>query len=592
MTYPTAPTGATRPCLPLAHLLTAARAGDQRVCVTDADPAGTSANPSAMDWQDWRDRTLAVAAHLNTQAGSRVALCLDDPFDMACALFATWAAGKTPVILPNTLAQTRETLAFAYDLTLEPQTLTALDTSVRADAPASLAPTCEVVLYTSGSTGEPKAIVKTLAQLDGEVQVLHRHWGARLADALLVASVPCHHVYGLWFRVLWPLAAGTPFVRQTFTEPSQAGAWRHWPKVVWIAGPAQLTRWPDLIDTSKHGWRDMPATVFSSGGPLPAPAAQQFAVLARQRHGEAATACAPIEVYGSTETGGIAWRQQDAGDAWTPLGDVALRIEADGALSLLSPRVDAAQWYRTDDGARLLDNGTFMLTGRLDRIVKIEGKRVALPAVEAALMTHPYVRDAATVELDGRLAAAVALSPEGITAWRTSSLREVRHALRDTLAAQFDATLLPRRWRFAERLPLNERGKRTVASVAALFEQRSAWLPVVLGQYRDNATLGLSLRVPTDLPHFAGHFPGLPILPGVVLLDWAARLTRDHAHDAAAWMAGPSTLINAKFSAPVAPGSLLDLTLTLDADRRRVQYAWQGRRGAVASGTLSFGDPQ
>src|SRR6185503_9046762 len=95
---------------------------------------------------------------------------------------------------------------------------------------------------------------------------------------------------------------------------------------------------------------------------------------------------APLEVYGSTETGGIAWRAQregaDGAD-WTPFPGMALETDRDGALRLRSPYLPDGEWLTLGDAAELLPGGRFRLKGRLDRVAKIEGKRVSLPELES-----------------------------------------------------------------------------------------------------------------------------------------------------------------------------------------------------------------
>ena len=67
-----------------------------------------------------------------------------------------------------------------------------------------------LVIHTSGSNGEPVAIPRRLAQLDAEVRALQQAFGAGLDEALVLGTVSHQHIYGLLFRVLWPLAAGRP----------------------------------------------------------------------------------------------------------------------------------------------------------------------------------------------------------------------------------------------------------------------------------------------------------------------------------------------------------------------------------------------
>ena len=110
-------------------------------------------------------------------------------------------------------------------------------------------------------------------------------------------------------------------------------------------------------------------------------------------------------------------------------------------------------------------------------------------------------------------------------------------------------------------------------------------LPEILAEKRDGQTLFLRLRVPAELVHFSGHFPTYPILPGVIEVDWAVRLTeryfplpRQHF----------SQLKNVKFTAPVQPGALLDCVLNWSEEKRRLEFSFSAEERACASGQLVF----
>ncbi len=82
---------------------------------------------------------------------------------------------------------------------------------------------------------------------------------------------------------------------------------------------------------------------------------------------------------------------------------------------------------------------------------------------------------------------------------------------------------------------------------------------------------GLRVRwtVPTDLPYFAGHFPGNPTLPAVAMIDLTLELVRRWPGFERAEL---TALKSAKFAAVISPGAELEITVNRDAERRP---AWQ-----------------
>lgn len=411
-------------------------------------------------WHEFAERVGAHAGAFAARPETRWLLVSAHPLDFLVQLLALLHAGKQAVIPPNTQPGTLAQLAGAYDAVADapPATasapLTPLSPLVAAEA--------IVDLYTSGSTGDPKRVRKTLAQFEAEIGALEALYGAALGDAVIVATAPHQHIYGLLFRLLWPLAAGRAFDAATCAHPDTLGERLALLRdTALVSSPAQLARLPELVPLASL--QPAPRLVFSSGGPLPAATAAEFARQLGQ---------APTEVFGSTETGGIAWRRQAGDDAWTPLPGVAVGADDDGALALRSPFLPANAPWRMDDAVDLLADGRFRLRGRLDRIVKIEEKRLSLPDLEARLGAHPWVAAAAAVALAGRrqtIGAALALTAEGRAQLAARGRRAAALELRRHLAEHFEAVLLPRRWRFPEQLPLDERGKLTQAALAALF---------------------------------------------------------------------------------------------------------------------------
>ena len=546
----------------------------------EAMPDRTVAVGPALDHAQLRADALCLAAGLQARGIRRVAVHLDDAADLAIALLGAWRAGARVLLPADLQAQTRQRWSTEVDLWLTdlPGDTQPADLRQPPLEPAQLdLDQCWLTLCTSGSSGEPKRIEKTLRQLSNEVQALEQLWGADLGPvACMIGSVAAQHIYGLLFRVLWPLCAGRTFVRRqlAFPEDMQRASREH-PAFAWVASPAQLKRMGDNLDWPALG---SVRRVFSSGGALPAEAARSL----ERRLGQW-----PTEVFGSSETGGIAWRQ--GGDLWQPFAGVELSQDGDGALLIASPYLPAGHVEHTADAARISPDGRFELLGRLDRIVKLEEKRISLPMLEQALAAHEWVSEArlgVVQESRASLGALLVLSEAGLLALRNLGRRAVTQSLRQYLSGHCETLALPRRWRWLRQLPLNAQGKLPQAEVEAVLMAPRPKAPEVLEQIETDGEWSLRLAVPPDLAYFSGHFPTAPVLPGVVQVDWALSLGHQLL-DLPPRFAGMEVL---KFQQLVRPGDEVQLHLRFDRERGKLYFAYRNDTAACSSGRIVLGE--
>ena len=110
-------------------------------------------------------------------------------------------------------------------------------------------------------------------------------------------------------------------------------------------------------------------------------------------------------------------------------------------------------------------------------------------------------------------------------------------------------------------------------------------LPVITARRLDNAHSELDLLVAADNPWFEGHFPGQPILPGVVQIGWAVHF----ACELHGFKPGATALEQIKFKRPILPGAQMTLHLTRGKDGRKLRYEYRDAATIYSSGTLNFG---
>lgn len=541
---------------------------------------------------DFVARAAAWRHAFAAQPGRRWGLYLDSTAEFAAALLGAWHAGKHVVLPGDTRPETLLALRDQVD-GLAGDVPDGLQSAAGAPAmPWSALPTHDtwVTLFTSGSTGAPVALAKRLAQLDAEVHALEQAFGAAMpADARVLGTVSHQHIYGLLFMVLWPLASGRPVpdARLAFHEEIVARCVADKTPAILVSSPAHLKRMPALLDWSAT--RGVLHALFSSGGPLPAEASADVL-----RH----TGLSPIEVFGSSETGGIAWRQRTThDDNWNPLPGVTWRLQ-DGHLAVRSAHLADDDWYVCADRALPTRDGCFVLAGRADRIVKIEEKRISLTRIEQQLTASPWVRDVRVTMIatavGARVGAVIVLDDAGRTQCQAAGRGALIRGLRQHLAAVVDPLAVPRRWLFPASLPCNAQGKTTESMLRELFRQT---VPPVRWIDADVADVGKGVEVSEtsalaeldivdDLAVFDGHFPDAPIVPGVAQVDWVMALAPER-------LAVPprerfARIDALKFQAVIQPGATVRMALTWQPAAQALAFRFTSDAGSHASGKIIF----
>ncbi|MET8607296.1 amino acid adenylation domain-containing protein [Streptomyces rubiginosohelvolus] len=362
------------------------------------------------------------------------------------------------------------------------------------------------VIYTSGSTGRPKGVVVPRLALDNLLAAMGRLLGLSGEDRLLAVTTVSFDIAALELFV--PLLGGATVVLAAdddVTDPfALAGLIRSTAPTVMQATPSL---WRVLADADPDALGSLRA--LSGGEPLPADLAD---TLTRHANGL-------VNLYGPTET--TIWSTAavlDRGEpphvgrpvrrtrayvldrtlGPTPVGVTGeLHLAGDGVADGYSgrPALTAERFvadpygppggrmYRTGDLARFRADGTLEVLGRADHQVKIRGHRVEPGEIEAALLAHPSVAEAAVTAVptpggDLTLAAYCVLVRTADKPADTEKEPAVEagagddglwaEPLRSALAGQLPEHLVPSHFVALDRLPLTPNGKTDRAALPAV----------------------------------------------------------------------------------------------------------------------------
>jgi fatty acid CoA ligase FadD36 len=326
-----------------------------------------------------------------------------------------------------------------------------------------------MIMYTSGTTGAPKGVPIQRSAISACLDGLAEAW-EWTPDDRLVHGLPLFHVHGLILGVLGPLRVGSPLTHTGRPTPS---AYARSGGSLFFGVPTVWTR----VAADPDAARALSAArlLVSGSAGLPRPVFEDLSRLCGQ---------GPIERYGMTETlitlSARAQGVRTPGWVGSPLAGTSARVigpsaepvspdgESIGDLQVRGPSVfegylgqpeaTAAAftddgWFRTGDAAVRSQDGSLRIVGRIkDDLIKTGGYRVGAGEIEAALLEHPSVAEAAVVgepdpDLGQRIVAYVVGT--GIDA----------DVLIEHVARQLSVHKRPREVRQLDALPRNAMGK-------------------------------------------------------------------------------------------------------------------------------------
>ncbi|BBO88862.1 class I adenylate-forming enzyme family protein [Desulfosarcina ovata] len=349
-----------------------------------------------------------MAAHILRDLAGEKVVCLgtDDRATASAAILAALAGGPRLILpyalTPSVLEEIRGLTGYACAITAGEDLP---DSGVRRFVPQSEVAEwpCDpspspvdmddpwIDLFTGGSTGTPRSWPKTVRNLLAETLNIVETYGVTDTDSIVSTASPLH-IYGLLYGILAALAASATIAPGTPSFPAEIeNAVLQHRATMLISLPAHYRA------LTVHAGKALPVRLaFSSAGMLEQADAEAFG--ARNQVGV-------NEVYGSTETGGVASRNRFLGETdFTTFRPVTVKRVDENLWvrsDFLSPNLplDAAGYYAIGDRAVFTAPDRFMLTGRSDSVVKVGGKRVDLAEVRDRILQHDGVSEALVTAL-------------------------------------------------------------------------------------------------------------------------------------------------------------------------------------------------
>ena len=456
------------------------RKDDYVMCYEDTWTGSVEKSSSAGSYKTWKDfliDTAKMRRYIQASGADEFIVHCEDYWYFLCTFVALLQCQKAEYLTQN-ISQSfmqevlKPGMIFLTDQKSEIQGAVLIgklieeaeqpDQAEYRTTPVINGETTRIFLFTSGSTGKPKAVPQRMKEFEEDNAFIISKWGQEFTERKLITTVSQHHIYGFLFGISLPFTLGCPFRRNRVEFPEEFEKLTDVSYIL-IATPAFLKRTVEVEDklAMKNVW------IFTSGGAV----SPELAVQTEKVFG-----FCPLEVYGSTETSGIAYRQQNKDQlVWTPFDNAKIWLGDDGCIRIISPYIKNPEGFATADLAEIFEDGRFILKGRSDSIVKIEEKRISMTEVEGRLMESELVEDVKVVAMSNDvrqyLAAALVLNAKGREQFKDTEKFLINRWFHDYLMKYFENVVIPKKWRFMDKLPVDVQGKKHKLEIMALFEE-------------------------------------------------------------------------------------------------------------------------
>lgn len=524
-----------------------------------------------LSFNEFWQKVAQKITYLHTQTSSHYVLWLDHSDEFFVWLWACVLAQKTVILPPALTSQfvdefSQKGYVFIHQLDVAD---TFLAGELNIDWQTALN-RHEICFYTSGSTGQPKPIHRSMSQLLSEGRQVRQTFDFS-ENFIVFCSVSHQHLYGLTFGLLLPLMSGQAFYPKQLVYPEELEhqlqryqmLYPAYRQMIVISSPALIGRCAGVHEFGCE-------RLFSSGGKLDAGVAEHY------RQGI-------TEIYGSSETGAVAYR--DAGCAvWQTLSDVKIGVSDEQTLMVKSPRAYQSDWIITQDLVEISEQGLTLL-GRADRIIKLEEKRLSLDEIEGVLRQFEWVDDV-YVLLVGHgqrefLSAVVAVKTSAKAMLHQGKKSLVNH-IKKHLKNQLESIAIPKHWRFVHELPRNTQSKLNKQWVRNLFLNQQ--YPHILSQKQHNDTVYYRLQFSPELTCFKGHFDDFAIYPAVGQIAFINHF----AKQSWATLGHACAFEQMKFQSPIRPYDVVELVL--ECQGQKVHFSLTKDDKTVATGRIVYGD--
>jgi long-chain acyl-CoA synthetase len=459
---------------------------------------------AVLTFGEFRDAALRVAAGLQARGvepGDRVGLVLPNVVSFPVVFYGALLAGAA-VVPMNPLLKAREVEYYLRDsgakvvVALAPaEPVVEAAGTVGIDA-VTVGPTLPeelmhggaldavvdradddlaVILYTSGTTGQPKGAELTHANLAGNARTTAETLLESMTDDVVMGCLPLFHVFGLTCGLNTTVLRGSTLTLIPRFDGAKALSVIERDKVTIFEGvPTMFSAMLHSDDADKVDVSSLRLCV-SGGSAMPVEVMRSF---------EETFGCIILEGYGLSETSPVAsfnhpHAERKPGSIGTPIAGVEMRLVDDdgkdvragevGEIAIRGENVmkgywqrpeDTAKsipdgWFRTGDLARQDDDGYFFIVDRKKEMIIRGGYNVYPREIEEALYEHPAVAEVACIgiahpELGEEVAAAVALKPGA-----SAEVEELRNFVKERVAAY----KYPRQLWLVDSLPKGPTGK-------------------------------------------------------------------------------------------------------------------------------------